>query len=171
MEIPVLQTDRLILRGFTQDDLDAYAGMFGDPQVAKFIGNGQPLDRETAWRGMATMLGHWHLRGFGMWAVEEKVSGAMIGRAGLLEPEGWPGTEIGWAIAHGSWGKGYATEVAKRGMRWAFEEQGRDSLISLIRPENGASIRVAEKLGMTLRQEVEIMGASALIYGRSRVGD
>jgi RimJ/RimL family protein N-acetyltransferase len=164
LEIPVLESDRLILRGFVQDDLDEYAGIFGDPEVARFIGAGVPVDRELAWRGMATMVGHWRLRGFGMWAVEEKVSGEMIGRAGLLEPEGWPGTEIGWTIARAHWGKGYATEAARRCLRWAFEAKDRDRLISLIRPENMASIRVAEKLGMTLGREIEIMGGRALVY-------
>jgi RimJ/RimL family protein N-acetyltransferase len=94
VEIPVLETDRLILRGFMQDDLEAYARIFGDLEVARFIADGKPVDRNLAWRGMATMVGHWHLRGFGMWAVEEKASGEMIGRAGLLEPEGWPGREL-----------------------------------------------------------------------------
>ena len=164
MEIPLLETDRLILRGFVQDDLDAYTGIFGDPEVARFIGTGAPVDRELAWRGMATMVGHWHLRGFGMWAVEEKLSGEMIGRAGLLEPEGWPATEIGWAIARAHWGKGFATESGRRCLRWAVEAQGRDRLISFIRPDNAASIRVAEKLGMTLGREIEIMGGPALVY-------
>jgi RimJ/RimL family protein N-acetyltransferase len=98
---------------------------------------------------MATIVGNWHLHGLGMWAVEEKASGEMIGRAGLLEPEGWPGSEIGWVVARAHWGKGYATEAAQFCLDWAVKPLERNDLICLIRPGNTLSIRVAEKLAMT----------------------
>ena len=79
MLIPQVFTQRLLLRKFQQEDLDAYAQMCGDPEVMRYIGNGQPLSHQDSWRNMALMLGHWHLRGYGMWAVEERSSGEMIG--------------------------------------------------------------------------------------------
>lgn len=90
-----LETDRLILRPFCEADLDAYSEMCADSDVMRYIGVGQPLSRSEAWRNMAMILGHWQLRGYGLWAVEEKAGGAMIGRIGCWYPEGWPDCEIG----------------------------------------------------------------------------
>jgi RimJ/RimL family protein N-acetyltransferase len=170
IEIPTLTTERLILRPFRDDDLDAYAEICADPEVMRYLGDGKPLSRADAWRQMAFIVGHWQLKGFGLWAVEEKASGALIGRAGLLHPEGWPGFELGWALARQWWGKGYATEAARAGLRYAFEERDRDHVISLIRPENHLSIRVAERLGERLEGEVEFFGGRTLIYGIERPG-
>ncbi len=86
MQIPRLETQRLILRAFCEADLDTYAEMCADPEVMRYIGNGQPLSRAESWRNMAMMLGHWQLRGYGMWAVEERQSGMMIGRIGCWQP-------------------------------------------------------------------------------------
>jgi RimJ/RimL family protein N-acetyltransferase len=166
--IPTLTTDRLVLRPFRDDDLDAYAEICADPEVMRYLGDGKPLSRAEAWRQMAFIVGHWQLKGFGLWAVEEKASGALIGRAGLLHPEGWPGFELGWTLGRQWWGKGYATEAARMALRYAFEELDRDHVISLIRPENHPSIRVAERLGERLEGEVELFGGRTLIYGMDR---
>jgi RimJ/RimL family protein N-acetyltransferase len=166
--IPTLTTERLILRAFRDDDLDAYAEMCADPEVMRYLGEGKPLSRFEAWRQMAFFMGHWQLRGFGLWALEEKESGRFIGRAGLLQPEGWPGFEVGWTLGRASWGKGYATEAAREALRYAFEVLDRDHVISLIRPDNHPSIRVAERLGEQLEGEVEFFGGPTLIYGIHR---
>ena len=92
VSIPTIETARLILRGWREDDLDAYAEMMADPEVMRFLGG--ESSRGDAWRGMATLIGHWELRGFGFWAVERKHDGALIGRVGVQYPEGWPSTEI-----------------------------------------------------------------------------
>ncbi len=165
MLIPQLETERLILRGFREQDLDAYAEMNADPEVTRYIGNGQTLTRAEAWRNMAMMLGHWQLRGYGMWAVEERQSGETIARIGCWEPEGWPGFEIGWMVRRAYWGRGLATEGARAAMDYAFRELQRSRVISLIRPENAPSRRVAEKLGQKLEGTTEIFGSEALIYG------
>jgi RimJ/RimL family protein N-acetyltransferase len=104
-----LETERLVLRAFREEDLDTYAALCADPEVMRFLGS--PLDRAGAWRSMATTLGHLHLRGFSQSAVVEKASGRVIGRGGLWRPEGWPGLEVGWVLARDAWGKGYATEL------------------------------------------------------------
>jgi RimJ/RimL family protein N-acetyltransferase len=171
IHIPTLTTDRLILRAFRDDDLDAYAEMCADPEVMRYLGEGKTLSRADAWRQLAFFMGHWQLRGFGLWALEEKASGRFIGRAGLLQPEGWPGFEVGWTLARPSWGKGYATEAAREALRYAFDELDRDHVISIIRPDNLPSIRVAERLGERLEGEVEsFFGSPALIYGIHRPG-
>jgi RimJ/RimL family protein N-acetyltransferase len=163
--IPTLETERLLLRALAPRDVDAYAAMMADPEVTRHLGDGRPLDRGEAWRQMATFLGHWALRGFGLWAVEERATGAFLGRIGCFEPEGWPGFEIGYTLARPAWGRGFAREGAAASLRWARETLGRESVISIIRPTNAASIRVATALGATLDGSVEsFFGAPALIY-------
>lgn len=162
-----LETERLLLRMWREDDFESYARICADPEVMRYLG-GKPLSRPEAWRHMAYLAGHWHLRGYGHWAVEEKASGELIGRMGFFYPEGWPGFEVGWTLARQSWGKGYATEGARRMLDHAFREMGREHVISLIHPENEASIRVAEKMGEKLEGETEILGTPVLIYGISR---
>jgi RimJ/RimL family protein N-acetyltransferase len=160
-----LETERLVLRMFREEDLDAYATMCADPEVMRYLGDGKSLTRSEAWRQMALILGHWRLRGFGLWAVEERGTGILLGRIGFFQPEGWPGFELGWMLRRASWGKGYATEGARRALAHAFTAMGRDHLISLIRPANRASIPVAERLGQTLEGRADLFGHEVLIYG------
>lgn len=162
-----LETERLILRMFREEDFESYASICADADVMHYLG-GKPYTRLEAWRHMAFLIGHWHLRGYGHWAVEEKASGRVIGRLGFLNPEGWPGFEIGWTLGRESWGKGYATEGARRALEYAFTELNQDHVISLIHPENQASIRVAERLGEKLEGEAELLGMDLLVYGIDR---
>jgi len=146
--IPVLETERLILRAFCDDDLAAWAAVMGDPDVARYVAPA-PMTREESWRSMAGSLGHWLLRGYGTWAVERKSDGAMMGRVGMINPEGWPGLEIGWTLGKRYWGQGYATEAAAAAMRYAFLTQPVPKLISCIDPENVASQAVARRISET----------------------
>ena len=164
MDIPTLETERLRLRAFRDEDLDAYAAMCADPEVMRFLGTGITLNRGETWRSMAGFLGHWALRGYGMWALEDKATGALVGRAGFLNPEGWPGFELGWTLGRQHWGRGYATEAARRALEYAFRELGEPRVISLIRPANLPSIRVAERLGEKRAGEIELLGDTALVY-------
>ena len=163
-----LETERLILRMFREDDLDAYAAMCADPDVMRYLGDGKALTRSEAWRQMALILGHWRLRGFGLWAVEERATGALLGRIGFFQPEGWPGFELGWMLRRASWGRGYATEGARRALAHAFTVMNRDHLISLIRPANRASVRAAERLGQSLESRTDLYGQEVLVYGIGR---
>ncbi|BAY17009.1 GCN5-related N-acetyltransferase [Nostoc sp. HK-01] len=166
--IPQLKTQRLILRGFCEADLDAYADMCAHPEVMRYIGAGQPLSREESWRNMAMIVGHWQLRGYGLWAVEESQTGEMIGRIGFWQPEGWPGFEIGWSLRWAYWGRGFATEAATVAINYAFTQLQRSHIISLIHPQNTASVRVAQKLGEKLQGTTEIFKTEVLVYGLSR---
>ena len=163
-----LETERLILRWFREDDLDDFYEMSRDPEVMRFLGDSKPMDRMFTWRQMATFMGHWYFLGYGIWAVEEKSSGRMIGRIGFMNPAGWPGFELGWTLGRESWGKGYATEGARRAMKYAFTEMDRDHVISCIAPANIASIKVAERLGERVEGKTELMGNEVLIYGIRR---
>jgi RimJ/RimL family protein N-acetyltransferase len=163
-----LETGRLTLRWFREEDLADLCRMTADAEVMRFLGDGQPQDEMNTWRQMATYMGHWYYRGYGIWAVEEKSGGRIVGRIGFMNPVGWPGFELGWTLARDCWGKGYATEGARRALEHAFTEMNREHVISLIAPENIASIKVAERLGEKVEGETHIMGRDVLIYGISR---
>ena len=163
-----LETERLVMRMFREDDLEQYARMCADTEVVRYLGDGQTLDRVGAWRQMAMVLGHWELRGYGPWAVEERGSGNLVGRIGFFKPEGWPDFELGWVLGREYWGKGYATEGARRALAYAFTEMGREHVISLIHPENVGSIRVAARLGERPEGRAELFGHEVLVYGIDR---
>ncbi|WP_087024035.1 GNAT family N-acetyltransferase [Thaumasiovibrio subtropicus] len=164
MQVPVIETERLRLRGWQQSDATSLAALNADADFVRYIGAGKPLSPEESWRVMAMLAGHWVLRGFGLWAVELKANGAFIGRVGLLEPEGWPQTEIGWGIDPAYWGKGYASEAASAAMAWAFNELGVKALISIIHPDNHASKRLAERLGEVFSHQQTVLGTCCDIY-------
>jgi len=163
-DIPRVTTARLLLREFRASDFDAYAAMMADPLVTRYLGEGRALSRADAWRQLAMFAGHWALRGFGLWAVEERATGSFAGRIGCFEPEGWPGLEVAYALARPFWGRGYAREGAAVALRFAREELGRERVISIIRPGNAASIRVAEALGAAAGEEIDFYGAPARVY-------
>jgi len=161
---PALETARLRLRQFRASDLDAYARITCDAETMRYIARGEPYDRDEAWRSLGYLLGHWQMRGYGLWAAEEKQSGALIGRIGLYRPEGWPGLEVGWLVARERWGEGFATEGARVALDYAFTVLRAPRAISAIAPENAASIRVAEKLGLRFAETRQIAGRSVSIY-------
>jgi RimJ/RimL family protein N-acetyltransferase len=144
--IPRLETERLIMRGPEASDFEFFAAMMGKPDVARYIALA-PMTRAEAWRALSSAIGHWVMRGYGAWTVLRKSDGAYVGRVGMINPEGWPGLEIGWTLDQPFWGMGYATEAAAAAMRYAFLTQPVDRLISNIDPENKASQAVAMRLG------------------------
>ena len=168
MKEVTLETERLLLRWLREDDFPQYRRMCTDPEVMRFLGDGRPMTDIEVWRQMAWFMGHWYFRGYGIWAVVEKGSDKLVGRIGFIDPIGWPGFELGWTLARDSWGKGYATEGARRALDYAFHEMNRDHVISLIAPENVASARVAERLGERVEGETQLFGKKVLIYGIRR---
>jgi len=162
--IPTVETPRLLLRAFRLADLDAYAAMCADEEVMRHIGSGGAVGRDVAWRHLALFLGSWALVGHGMWAVERRSDGALIGRAGFLDPEGWPGCELGWLLARETWGKGYAFEAAQAALACGRRVLGLSDVISLIRPDNARSIALAERMGASNAGPIEFLGHSALLY-------
>lgn len=168
MKEVILETDRLLMRWFREDDFEQYLKICSDPEVMRFLGEGRPMTDIEVWRQMAYFVGHWYFRGYGLWAVEEKSTRKLVGRIGFINPTGWPGFELGWTLGRDSWGKGFATEGARRALEYAFTEMGRDHLISLIAPANVGSIKVAERLGEKVEGKTELFGKEVLIYGLDR---
>jgi RimJ/RimL family protein N-acetyltransferase len=168
MTIPTLETDRLLLRSFEQRDFDAYAQMCSDPRFMRFLMAGAPLSREDAWRNLAFIQGHWSLLGYGIWAVALKENDLPIGTAGLLNPDGWPGLEMSWALAPGHWGRGYATEAVTAAINWAFQELRVPRLISLIHPDNTPSAALALRVGERRCDDIEFKGKTFQLYEITR---
>lgn len=167
--VPQIVTDRLILRGLVTDDFEAYARIMADPDVTRYLGEGRPLTRFEAWRHMAAIVGHWALRGFGIWAVEERSTGRLIGRIGCHEPEGFPAFEVGYVLARDAWGRGYAREGVAASLQYARETLGRTEITSIIRPANAVSIRVATSFGAERAETVDFFGRPSLVYRYPRV--
>ncbi len=147
--MPELLTPRLQLRPPRAEDFEGWARLMADPEAARFIGGVQP--RAAAWRGFLTMVGAWQIQGFGMFSVIERGSGQWIGRIGPWQPEGWPGTEVGWGLLSEWQGRGYALEAAVASIDWAFDQLGWSEVIHTIDPANLPSQRLAERLGSRLR--------------------
>ncbi len=164
-EVPEVRTERLLMRGWRDEDHEAFARILAEPLVAQGMGAKTGLTPGEAWRHMAQMAGHWELKGFGNWVLEELDSGEVVGRAGLYFPSGWPDLEIGWLVAREHWGKGYAPEAGRASALWAQEELGRDHIVSVIDPANDRSIRVAEKLGESLEGDFQYGEFDLLVYG------
>lgn len=162
-----LQTGRLQLRLFRPDDFEAHAEICADPEVMRYIRAGA-ISRLDAWWQLARYMGHWQLRGFGLWAVVEKSTDRLIGHLGFLDPEGGEGFELGWALARHAWGKGYALEGTRAAVQYAFTTLKRDHIACVIRPENASSIRLAGRLGGRLEKEIVEAGARLLVFGIKR---
>lgn len=152
--IHTVESERLVMTQFTQDHFDDFAAFLADPVQAKYIGG--HCDRPDAWRRFASILGHWQLRGFGFWAVEEKTSGDFAGCVGLWMPEGWPELEVGYWITTQKQGKGYATEAGLRAKKAAYEDLGHQTLVSYIHPDNQASKNVAIRMGAFHEKTIEL---------------
>jgi RimJ/RimL family protein N-acetyltransferase len=150
--VPLIETERLILRGHRPDDFVDSLALWTDPEVTRFIG-GKPSTREEVWSRLLRYAGHWALLGFGYWAVTEKETGRFLGEVGFadfkreMEPslDGMP--EIGWVIAPHGQGKGYATEAVQAAIAWGDAYFNSRRTACIIAPENQPSIRVAEKCG------------------------
>ena len=164
VEIPALETPRLRLTALTERHFDDYAAMLADPDSTRWVGDGQPLDRTNAWRSLAMLLGHWQLRGFGMWALELRETGEFIGRAGLMFPDGWPDLELGWMLKPGHRHQGYATEAGNAALDFAWKQLRAPRVISLVRIGNEASDRLAERLGGEHIENIDFYGSNSHVF-------
>lgn len=162
VDMPVLETARLILRVPQASDFNAFAAFMASERSG-FVGG--PMERDLAWRGFGHMVGHWVLRGFGMFVILDRASGKAIGTCGPWNPEGWPEPELGWTLWDQSFeGKGYAREAAEAARRYAYEVLGWPTAISLIAPDNKASAALAERLGATPDGSWELRGKTVSVW-------
>lgn len=168
LDIPTLETERLILRPLREADAATFCELLQDPDVVRYIGDGTIPSADDCWRAVAAWLGHWALRGYGPWAVTERESGAFMGRVGIHFPYGWPQPELGYTLGKKFWHRGYATEACRAALDWAFAERDFPELVSYIYPANTASIRVATKLGETLRGTTALREREVLVYAITR---
>ncbi len=170
-EIPTVTTDRLRLRAFRAGDLDAYSTMQANPEVMRYMVMGRTSTRVEVWRTMATSLGQWALRGYGMWACEKSEDGAFIGSVGIFQPLDWPEPEIAYSLDQPFWGHGFATEAARAARDWFFEHFPLPRVGSFIRPDNHASKRVVERLGAVCERAFDLRGSSYEYWVHYRAGE
>ena len=152
LNVPVLETERLRLRGQTLADFEASAALWADPIVTRFI-SGRPSTREEAWGRFQRHAGHWALKGYGMWVVEDGANGDYLGEIGLadfrrdIDPPLADAPEFGWVLSPTARGKGVASEALAAAIQWAEGHFGPTLMVCIIAPENTASLRVAHKAG------------------------
>lgn len=167
---PKLETERLLLRPPAAKDFAPWAAFLADPVATRFLGG--PHSPAGAWRNMAMMTGAWVVSGYGNFSVIEKATGRWVGRVGPWQPEGWPGPEVGWAFVPAVWGRGYATEAARRCLTYAFQELGWDRVVHPIDPGNTASIAVAQRIGSVFLGPTQLVlphiVVTADLYGQTR---
>ena len=150
----------------SRDDLDDLALLFADPDVVKYVGDGQPATREDAVKTLNSMTTHWQKHGFGRWIVADKASGTFLGFGGLRSLFGSP--EVVYHLAKQNWGKGLATELARAALRFGFEDRGFDRIVAIAKPANTASIHVMEKLGMEFEKYASYYDLDVVRYGINR---
>ncbi|GAB4065802.1 GNAT family N-acetyltransferase [Ancylobacter sonchi] len=172
--IPTLLTPRLRLRAYRLDEFDAYAAMWSEPSVVRFIG-GMPLAREAAWSRFLRQIGLWHHLGFGFFAVEDRATGAFIGEAGFhdlkraITPSLEGTMEAGWALVGAAQGKGLAQEAMTAALDWAARHGSGDRITCMIHPDHAASLHVAGKLGFTVCGHGVYQGHPMTLLERPRV--
>jgi RimJ/RimL family protein N-acetyltransferase len=175
VEVPILETQRLRLRGHRMEDFVHSASMWSDPNVTRHIRD-TPFNEEESWTRFLRYSGHWSVMGFGYWVVEEKHSGEFVGEVGFaeyrreLEPSLKGVPEIGWALISSAHGKGFATEAVRAVTGWGDANFGQARTACIIAPENDTSIRVAIKCGYRELQSATYKGHPVLMFVREPEG-
>lgn len=160
--IPVLETERLVLRDWRLSDFPGFAAFWADPEASAHMGG--PADELGAWMRFTSQIGHWQMRGFGMWMLEDQQSGQSIGHAGGWFPATWPGPEIGWAIYPQFQRRGFAFEAARAVLAFLGGAGNWTTAVSLIRQSNRPSRTLAETLGARLEKSTDFRGIAGVIY-------
>jgi len=165
---PSIETGRLILRPFELDDLDDLAAILADPDVTRYLPGGRPRTREQTGTTLQFIISHWEQHGFGWWAVNLKTDRELIGWCGLKLLDSTGGVEVLYLFARRHWGQGYATEACTASLRYGFQELKLDRIIALAVPENAASRRVMEKMGMQYEKTAEYYNLELACYSVTR---
>ncbi len=171
MQVPVIETERLRLRGHRLDDLADCGALWRDPVVTRYIGVRRSSDQDI-WFRLLRYAGHWPIMGFGYWAVEEKSSGSFVGELGFadnkrsIEPSMQDAPELGWALVSSAHGKGYATEAVRAAVAWGDAHLSCPRTFCIIHPENVASLHVAAKCGYEEFQRATYNAEPAILFVR-----
>lgn len=185
MQVPTLETERLLLRAWRADDVGAYARIIRHPEALRHWGAGAlyrakraaaaliaAVSDIEARRALLAMERHWQRHGFGSWAVEEKDSGALIGSIGLTQLEAWTAdqasVEVGWLLARSAWGRGFAQEAGRASLGYAFHQLGLSRVVLVSAAANARSERTAQRLGMTFVGRTRWKGIDVIWYAMDR---
>lgn len=165
----LFKTERLVVRQFQPADIDVFAALCADPQVMRYVGDGTTLPRSEVARWIQVCQERYERRGYGTSAVFEKATGDFIGYCGVVRPSGNDFDELIYVYHVQSWGKGYATEASRAMLAYVFEKSTLDKIYATIHPDNGPSIKVADKLGMKFeKQELDTDGTYISHYAVER---
>ncbi len=170
---PRLETGRLILRSHRREDLDDYAAMWGNADVVRHI-TGTPASRADSWHRLVRALGMWLCVGYGYWAVDDKDTGRFVGALGFaahmrdIGPRFDTVPESGWTLAPWAQGRGFASEALAAALAWADRQPGFERTVCMITPDNGPSVRLAEKTGYQPYGETDYAGSRVILFERER---
>jgi len=159
-DIPVLETKRLILRGPAPEDYPDFKATFASYR-SRFMGG--PLSAYETWMLYAAEIGHWKIRGFGMWMIHDKATDEALGMAGGWQPAAWPEREIAWIVFPGNHGKGYGLEATDACRRYLYR-QGWDGAVSYLDPKDLDSVRLAERLGCKRDADAKTIDDNDSVY-------
>lgn len=164
----MIETPRLLLRPFTSDDLGALVQINADADVMRYIGDGKPQSRAKTEIRLKAILDHWDQHGFGLWATVDRASGDLMGFCGLKYLDDTSDIEVGYRLAKRVWGMGLATEAARASLHYGFETVGLDRIVAVVQPENVASCRVVEKIGLRYVKDARFYQTDVKYYAITR---
>jgi RimJ/RimL family protein N-acetyltransferase len=166
--MPEIETSRLRLRMFRPDDLDALSLITGDAEVMKYLGTSGARTREKTKNTIDAILRHWDEHGFGIWALDHKMDGRLIGWCGLQMLEKTPEVEVAYLLAKAYWNQGLATEAARATIEYGLDRLKLDRIVAIARPENVGSSRVMEKVGMKYERDARFYNVDVIYYAIER---
>ena len=159
-----LQTTRLLLSPLEGSDLDAFTALHAEPDVTRYLSPPRALTAAESFRLFAQILGHWQLRGYGYWALRDRERNTWLGMAGLWFPLGWPQVELGWRLLPKFWSRGFAREAGQALLTHAFENLGREEVISIIHADNTRSLALAQRLNLHEAGRKTVAATPLVIY-------
>jgi ribosomal-protein-alanine N-acetyltransferase len=164
MHVPIIETPRLAMRGFVSQDLDRLAEILSDREVMRYMPGGQPFNRERSTKTLNSILEHWEQHRYGWWAVTRRADLTLMGWCGLTYLDETSETEVAYLLDRPYWRQGYATEAARASLDHGFDRLGLETIVGVAFPENKASRRVMEKLGMTYTGTARYFGFDLARY-------
>lgn len=170
-KLACLETERLRLRPFVAEDLPEHGRLYADPDVTRYLAGGPYLGaaaRLRSERAVRRFVDHWQAHGFGVWAVRDRASDTFLGQCGLNTIDETGEVEALWALARPAWGQGLATEAARAALGWAFDVAALPAVIAIAAPDNLASQRVMQKIGMRYARRARYFGLDVVRYERVR---
>ena len=164
MSIPTRITQRLILRPFTESDVDPMHRILNGKDVLRYFPPTDPPGRDRVHSMISGLLKHWDQRNYGLWAVESRSTGELVGRCGLQFLPDTGDVEVDFILGREHWGQGLATEAARASVRYGFDELGLERMVGIAHVDNKASQRVLEKLGMERVEQKQFFGIDCFRY-------